>query len=194
MEIQNVKLDGLKVVLGVAGGVAAYKAVDLASKLTAAGAQVRTVITESALRLVGAKSFEAVTGRPVYTSMWEGGEQFEIGHINLADWADVVVVAPATANIIGKAANGICDDLLSTVLCASWEKPILFAPAMNVKMWTNPAVQENVKFIKKTGAELVGPGRGRLACGMEGVGRMAEPQEILEAIAKIAAGLKRKSK
>ena len=194
MAIQNAKLDGLKIVLGVAGGVAAYKAVDLASKLTAAGAQVRTVMTESALRLVGAKSFEAVTGQSVYTSMWEEAQEYKIGHISLADWADVVVVAPATANIIGKAANGICDDLLSTVLCAGWEKPTVFAPAMNEKMWTNPAVQENIKFVKRMGAELVGPGRGRLACGTEGVGRMAEPQEILEAVEKIAAGLKRKSK
>jgi phosphopantothenoylcysteine decarboxylase/phosphopantothenate--cysteine ligase len=194
MAIQNTKLDGLKVMLGVAGGIAAYKAIDLASKLTAAGAQVRTVMTENALRLVGAKSFEAVTGEPAYTSMWEGGEQFEIGHINLADWADVIVVAPATANIIGKTAGGICDDLLSTALCACWEKPTVFAPAMNEKMWTNPAVQENIKLVKRMGVELIGPGRGRLACGTEGVGRMAEPQEILEVVAKIAAGLKRKSK
>ena len=103
------KLDNVKIVLGVSGGIAAYKSVDLASKMTAAGALVRTVLTENALRLVGAKSFEAVTGGPVYTSMWEG-EEFKIGHINLADWADVVVVAPATANIIGKFANGISDD------------------------------------------------------------------------------------
>lgn len=194
MAAQDNKLNGLKVVLGVAGGVAAYKAIDLASKLTAAGAQVRTVMTESALRLVGAKSFEAVTGGPVYTSMWEETQEYKIGHVSLADWADLVVVAPATADIIGKAANGICDNLLSTMLCACWEKAILYAPAMNAKMWTNPAVEENVKLVKKMGAELVGPGRGRLACGTEGVGRMAEPQEILEAVEKTAAGLKRKSK
>lgn len=194
MAEQGVKFDGLKVVLGVSGGVAAYKAVDLASKLTAAGAQVRTVMTENSLQLVAAKSFEAVTGQPVYTNMWQSNEEFEIGHIGLATWADVVVVAPATANIIGKVANGICDDLLSTVLCASWEKPIAFAPAMNEKMWNNPSVQENVKIVRRMGVELVGPGRGRLACGTEGVGRMAEPQEILEAVEKIAAGLKRKRK
>ncbi|MFH1371118.1 MAG: flavoprotein [Planctomycetota bacterium] len=194
MAIQNSKLDGLKVALGVAGGIAAYKAIDLASKLTAAGAQVRTVITENALRLVGAKSFEAVTGSAAYTSMWETEEEYTIGHISLADWADVVVVAPATANIIGKTANGICDDLLSTVLCACWEKPTVFAPAMNEKMWTNPAVQENIKLVKRIGVELVGPARGRLACGTEGIGRMAEPQQILEVVSKIASGLKRKSK
>ncbi len=183
----------LKIVLGVSGGIAAYKAIDLASKLTADGAEVRTVLTENALHLVGAKSFEAVTGGPVHTSMWEQ-EEFKIGHMNLADWADVVIVAPATANIFGKFANGICDDLLSTMLCACWAKPMLFAPAMNDKMWANPAVQENVKFAERIGVEFIGPRQGRLACGTEGIGRMAEPQEILEAVGKIAAGLKHKRK
>ena len=200
MAKQELKLDGVKIVLGVSGGIAAYKAIDLASKLTADGAEVRTVLTENALHLVGAKSFEAVTGGPVHTSMWSAGcltaeqEEFRIGHINLADWADVVIVAPATANILGKFANGICDDLLSTMLCACWAKPMLFAPAMNDKMWTNPAVQENVKFAERIGVEFIGPRQGRLACGTEGVGRMAEPQEILEAVEKIAAGLKHKRK
>jgi phosphopantothenoylcysteine decarboxylase/phosphopantothenate--cysteine ligase len=200
MAKQELKLDGVKIVLGVSGGIAAYKAIDLASKLAAGGAEVRTVLTENALHLVGAKSFEAVTGGPVHTSMWSTGcltaeqEEFRIGHINLADWADVVIVAPATANILGKFANGICDDLLSTMLCACWAKPMLFAPAMNDKMWTNPAVQENVKFAERIGVEFIGPRQGRLACGTEGVGRMAEPQEILEAVEKISAGLKHKRK
>ena len=184
----------VKVVLGVSGGVAAYKAADLASKLTAAGAQVRTVMTENATRLVGAKTFEAVTGGPVYTDMWQGGEEFKIGHINLADWADVVVVAPATANIIGKFANGICDDLLSAVLCACWKKPMIIAAAMNEKMWTNPAVQKNVETLGRMGVTFVGPQRGRLACGEEGVGRMAEPQDILAAVGEMAARLKRRGK
>jgi len=188
------KLNGTKVVLGVSGGIAAYKAVELASRMTAAGAQVRTVMTENALRLVGAKSFEAVTGQPVYTSIWESSEDFKIGHISLADWADVVVVAPATANIIGKTANGICDDLLSTVLCACWARRVVFAPAMNERMWTNPAVQKNIKLISRMGAELIGPLKGRLACGEEGVGRMAEPQEIIEAIEKTASKIKRRKR
>ncbi|MBN2020502.1 MAG: phosphopantothenoylcysteine decarboxylase [Sedimentisphaerales bacterium] len=188
------KLDGLKVLLGVSGGIAAYKAVDLASKLTAAGAQVRTVMTQNALQLVGAKSFEAVTGQSVYTSMWQDGQEFEIGHVSIADWADVIVVAPATANIIGKVANGICDDLLSTTLCVCWMKPMIFAPAMNDKMWKNRAVQKNVKTLKHTGIELIGPAHGRLACGTEGVGRMAEPLEILEVVRKAAAAIKRKRK
>jgi phosphopantothenoylcysteine synthetase/decarboxylase len=193
MAKQDLKLDGVKVVLGVSGGIAAYKAIDLASKLKANGADVRTVLTESAINLVSAKSFEAVTGGPAHTSMWEQ-QEFKIGHVNLADWADIVVIAPATANIIGKFAHGICDDLLSTMLCACWAKPMLFAPAMNDKMWANPAVQENIKFAEKIGVKMIGPMQGRLACGTEGIGRMAEPQEILEAVAKIAGELKHKHK
>jgi phosphopantothenoylcysteine synthetase/decarboxylase len=191
MTEQNIKLDGVKVLLGVSGGIAAYKAADLASKLTQAGATVKTVMTESALQMIGAKTFEAVTGQQVYTNMWIATEEYEIGHVSLADWADVTVVAPATANIIGKMANGICDDLLSSVLCARWNKPLLFAPAMNDKMWTNPAVRKNVKTLGAIGAEIVGPETGRLACGTEGVGRMSEPQGIIKAIAAIVAKSKK---
>ena len=179
------KISGLKVLLGVSGGVAVFKAVDLASKLTAAGAFVDTVMTENACKFVLPKSFEAVTGRAVYTSMWENPAGFQIEHIRLADSADVVVVAPATANIIGKAANGICDDLLSTALCACWQKKVLFAPAMNEKMWTNPAVQKNVKILKEMSFEIIGPEKGRLACGTEGIGRMAEVADIIGRLEKI---------
>ena len=179
------KLAKVKVLLGVSGGVAAYKAVDLASKLTSAGASVQTVMTENAGRLVGAKSFEAVTCGRVYTSLWSEEEEYRIGHINITDWADVIVVAPATANIIGKAANGIADDLLSTTLCTCWQKPCLIAPAMNTRMWENPAVRRNVEFLKGMGYRIIGPEAGRLACGTEGVGRMSEPEKILEAIVEI---------
>ncbi len=178
------------VLLGVSGGIAAYKAVDLASKLTGRGACVRVVMTACACELVGPVSFEAVTGNAVLTSMWERTRDDRIQHISLMDWADIVVVAPATANIIGKTAGGICDDLLSTTLCAAWGKPCLMAPAMNDRMWSNPAVQRNVVTVREMGFELVGPAAGRLACGTKGVGRMAEPSEILEAIARIAKGLK----
>jgi phosphopantothenoylcysteine synthetase/decarboxylase len=191
MAEQSIKLDGVKVVLGVSGGIAAYKAADLASKLTQAGATVKTVMTESSLQMVGAKSFEAVTGQQVYTNMWIAAEEYEIGHISLADWADVTVVAPATANIIGKMANGICDDLLSTILCARWNRALLFAPAMNDKMWTNPAVQKNIKTLGSMGAEIIGPETGRLACGTEGVGRMAEPKDIIKVIESIVAKSKK---
>ncbi len=187
-------LDNLNILLGVTGGVAAYKAVDLASKLTARGAKVSTVMTEAACRLVGPKSFEAVTRSAVYTTMWNTPGEYEISHIALVDSADIVIVAPATANIIGKIANGICDDLLSTVLCASWPRiesgAALLAPAMNDKMWANPVVQNNVKTTKELGFRLIGPVEGRLACGTEGLGRMSEPQDIIEAIERIAPKIK----
>ncbi|MEA3225264.1 MAG: flavoprotein [Planctomycetota bacterium] len=189
-------LDNLNIVLGVTGGIAAYKAVDLASKLTARGAKVNTVMTEAACRLVGPKSFEAVTRSAVYETMWNTSEEYEISHIALVDSADVVVVAPATANIIGKIANGICDDLLSTVLCACWPRiesgAALLAPAMNDKMWANPVVQNNVKILKELGFKLTGPVEGRLACGAEGLGRMSEPQDIIEAIEKIVSKIKKR--
>jgi phosphopantothenoylcysteine decarboxylase/phosphopantothenate--cysteine ligase len=189
-------LENLNILLGVAGGVAAYKAVDLASKLTARGARVSTVMTEAASRLVGPKSFEAVTGSAVYTTMWDRPDDCEISHIALVDSADVIVVAPATANIIGKIANGICDDLLSTVLCACWPRiesgAALLAPAMNDKMWANPVVQNNVKTVKELGFQLIGPVEGRLACGTKGPGRMSEPQDITEAIERIASKVKKR--
>ncbi|MFA5251998.1 MAG: flavoprotein [Phycisphaerae bacterium] len=184
------------ILLGVSGGVAAYKAVDLASKLTAAGAAVNTVMTENACQLICPKSFEAVTGQPVYTNMWQADEEFKIGHVGMADWADIVVVAPATANIIGKIANGICDDLLSTTLCVCWplikSGAALLAPAMNNNMWDSPAVQRNIVMAMEMGFQLIGPEEGRLACGTEGIGRMSEPQDILEAIEKIASKIKRR--
>ena len=167
----------------------------MASKLTAAGANVNTVMTENACRFVGPKSFEAVTNSIVFTDMWGTPEQFRFGHIALADWADIVVVAPATANIIGKVAHGICDDLLSTLLCACWplikSGAALLAPAMNDKMWSNPVVQKNVETIQKMGFQLIGPVEGRLACGTTGIGRMAEPQDIAETMGKIASEIKK---
>ena len=189
-------LDNLNILLGVTGGIAAYKAVDLASKLTAGGARVKTVMTEAACRLVGPKSFEAVTQSAVFTTMWSTSEEYQISHIELLEWADVVVVAPATANILGKIANGICDDMLSTTLCACWplveSGAVLLAPAMNNNMWANPAVRHNVKTLEERGFQFTGPAEGRLACGAEGIGRMSEPQDIMEAIEKIASSIKRR--
>ena len=186
--------DNLNILLGVTGGVAAYKAVDLAGKLTAAGAKVNTVMTQAACHFVDPKSFEAVSCSSVFTSLWSAPKEHKISHIALADWADIVLVAPATANIIGKVANGICDDLLSTTLCACWplikSGAMLWAPAMNSNMWANPAVQRNVKTVEEMGVRLIGPVEGRLACGAEGLGRMAEPQDIVEAVEKIASGIK----
>ncbi len=191
MAKEKTNLEGVNVLLGVTGAVAVYKAVDLASKLVASGASLRTVMTENACKFVTPKSFEAVTNSPVYTSMWTGVGEFNIEHINLTDWADIVAVVPATANTIGKMANGICDDLLSSILCACWQKPILVAPAMNTNMWTNPVVQQNIKTLRGRGIELIGPEKGRLACGTEGIGRLTEPQDILKRIEQIASKLKR---
>ena len=189
-------LENLNILLGVTGGVAAYKAVDLACKLTSAGARVKTIMTDSACRLVGPKSFEAVTQSAVFTTMWAAPEEHQISHIALVDWADVVVVAPATANILGKIANGICDDMLSTTLCACWplveSSAVLLAPAMNTNMWANPAVRHNVKTLEERGLKFTGPEEGRLACGTEGIGRMSEPQQIIEAIEKIASNIKKR--
>jgi phosphopantothenoylcysteine synthetase/decarboxylase len=180
-------LERVNILLGVTGGIAAYKAVDLASKLAAAGAGVRTVMTESACQLVGPKSFEAVTCAPVFTCLWSDPEGGRSTHIALADWAQLVVVAPASADMIGKVAHGICDDLLSTTLCTCWATPTLLAPAMNTRMWENPAVRRNVETLRERGVRLIGPVAGHLACGTEGLGRMAEPQEILAALEEMAA-------
>ena len=181
----NPRIKKINILLGVSGGIAAYKVVDLASKLTAAGARVKTVMTEAACRFVGPKSFEAVTGSAVFTSLWSKSEEHRIKHVSLVDWADIVVVAPATANIIGKIANGICDDLLSATFCVCWQKPILLAPAMNGNMWNNPIVQRNLKTLKEMGFNSIGPTKGRLADGTIAEGRMSEPKDILEAIEKI---------
>ncbi len=181
-------LKDIHILLGVTGGIAAYKAVDLASRLTAAGAGIHTVMTESACQFVTPRSFEAVTCAPVFTSLWSNPEGYRSTHISLADWAQLVVVAPATADIIGKVAHGICDDLLSTTLCTCWAAPTLFAPAMNTRMWENPAVQRNLETLRGLGVRLIGPVAGRLACGAEGMGRMAEPGEILAALEALAAG------
>jgi phosphopantothenoylcysteine synthetase/decarboxylase len=188
----NLKIKNLNILLGVSGGIAAYKAVDLASKLAAAGAGVKTVMTENACRFVGPKSFEAVTNSAVFTSLWSKSEEHRIKHVSLVDWADIIVLAPATANIIGKIANGICDDLLSSTFCVCWRKPILLAPAMNGNMWHNPVVQRNLKILREMGFNSIGPTKGRLADGTIAEGRLPEPQDILKRIEEIASKINRK--
>ena len=186
-------LSDLNILLGVTGGIAAYKAVDLASKLTSAGAKVNCILTRNATKLIRPKSFEAITSHPVLTGMWKkpaAGYNAEISHISMAQNADIIVIAPATANIIGKAANGICDDLLSTTLCGCWNKPVLLAPAMNNNMWDNPAVQKNIETLKGFGFYTIGPETGRLACGDDAIGRMSEPVDIVKKIEQIANEIK----
>lgn len=167
------------VVLGVTGGVAIYKSVDLASKLTQMGANVDVVMTEAACRFVTPLQFAAVTRRNVHLNPWETERQPE--HIALADRPDLIVVAPATANTLAKIAHGIADNLLSATLLAT-RKPVLLAPAMNVGMWEAPATRENMETLRRRGYHVIGPGSGYLACGDIGWGRMAEPKEILAAM------------
>lgn len=182
------KLNDIRVLLGVTGGIAAYKAVDLASKLTSAGAIVDCILTDNAQQLIRPKSFEAIVKGFVFCDMWEkppstAGD--DITHISVAQRADILVIAPATANIIAKAANAICDDLLSTTICGCWNRPVLVAPAMNNNMWSNPQVQKNIATLKEMGFEMIGPETGRLACGDEAIGRMSEPADILAKIQKL---------
>ena len=192
MNRENDILKDVKILLVVTGGVAAYKSAFLASKLAHRAASVDCILTKHATKLIKPITFQAVTSRPVYTSMWKpiAASEFKIDHISMAESADIVVVAPATANIIAKMANGVCDDMASTTLCAAWQKPMLMAPAMNSNMYANPAVQKNIETLKSMNVTMVGPETGRLACGTEGPGRMTEPADIIIAIEKIAASLK----
>jgi len=172
------------VVLGVTGGIAAYKAADLASKLTQAGATVNVIMTEAAMEFVVPLTFRAITHRPVVTSMFEVASEFSVEHVALAEAADIVVIAPATANIIAKLAAGIADDMLTTTVLAT-EASVVVAPAMNVNMWQNAVTQENVARLKERGFSFVGPGEGRLASGRMGVGRLVEVGEIIGSIQQV---------
>ena len=171
-------LKGKKIVLGVTGGIAVYKAVDLVSKLRKEGADVRVVMTESAAKFVTPLTFKEISGNTVAVSMWAEDQEFHVEHIALADWADLMIIAPATANILAKAANGIADDLLSTVILAS-KTPIVLCPAMNCQMYINPITQDNLKKLSDYGFIIMQPATGYLACGTSGVGRLPEPAEII---------------
>ena len=177
-------LAGRRIVVGVTGGIAAYKTAAMVSALVKRGALVRVVMTEAATRFVGPLTFQTLTGQAVGLDLWRAAEEYHSSHIALGDWAEVCVVAPATADILGKLAGGLADDLLSTALLAM-DVPVLLAPAMNVRMWSHPAVRANVVRLAKMGYRFVGPGRGRLACGDVGEGRMSEPDEIIAAIEAI---------
>ena len=173
-----------EIVLGVSGGIAAYKSAELCSRLVQQGAGVTVVMTANAQRFVGEITFSTLTNRAVYTDLWSASSQFDPYHISLSRQANLVVVAPATANVIAKMYNGICDDLLSTLLCSAGSN-VLLAPAMNHRMWGNPITQRNVAGLRETGCDIVGPASGRLACGEEGQGRMAEPEDILQRIVEL---------
>lgn len=172
-------LKGKKIVLGVTGGIAVYKAVDLVSRLRKQGAEVRVVMTNHAKEFVTPLTFKEISGNKVAVSMWESNQEFNVEHIALANWADVFIVAPATANIIAKMACGIADDLLSTTLLAA-QAPIIVCPAMNTGMYNHPATQENLGKLQSRGVTIMPPAVGMLACGVSGPGRLPEPQQIVE--------------
>jgi len=174
-----------EVLLCVTGGIACYKAAFLASRLVQDGCGVSVAMTDAATRFVAPLTFQTVTARKVHTTLWPDGQAFSSRHIALPDQADVVVVAPATANILAKAACGIADDLVSTLLLAAGDKPVVVAPAMNTRMWNAPATRENIKTLAARGVHVVGPAEGRLACGTTGPGRMAEPDDIHDVIVNL---------
>lgn len=169
------------VVLGVSGGIACYKAVELVRLLVREGFTVQVIMTREAMEFVTPLTFQTLSGRPVATEIFSLTQESEIGHINLADQADLMIIAPATANIIGKLASGIADDLLTTVLMAT-RAPVLVAPSMNIHMYENPILQENIRKLKRLGYHIMEPVEGYLACGYEGKGRLPEPQDIMEQI------------
>ncbi len=170
-----------EILLGVTGGVAAYKAADLCSKLVQQGARVTVVMTAAAEKFIGATTFEALTNRPCYRDMFEPQEHHRGEHIGLAQRAELMIVAPATADFLAQTAHGLAGNLLSTLTLVR-TCPLLVAPAMNADMWAKPAVQRNVAQLRADGIEFVEPGSGWLSCGQVGPGRMAEPSEILAAI------------
>lgn len=175
-------LPGYEVLVAVCGGIAAYKVGHVVSQLVQRGAGVTVAMTSAARKFVGPTTFRALTGRRVLTSIWTEADPSDVQHIALSGAADLMLIAPATANIIGKIAAGIADDIVTT-LVVSQDSPVLLAPAMNTRMWQNRVVQRNLATLKELGCEIIDPGEGWLACRTVGPGRMAEPEEILEAVA-----------
>ena len=180
-------LKGKKIVLGVTGGIAVYKAVDLVSRLRKQGCEVRVVMPEHAQQFVTPLTFKESSGNAVATSMWNSNQEFNVEHIALANWADAFLVAPATANILAKMTYGIADDLLSTTLLAA-QAPIVVCPAMNTGMYLNAATQENIAKLQSRGITVMPPASGHLACGTSGPGRLPEPQQIVEFMSSFFAG------
>ena len=171
------------ILVGVTGGIAAFKSASIVSLLKKKGYNVKVVMTENATNIIGPLTLETLSKNRVYVDMWDKTPHYEVEHISLADWADIVLIAPATYNIIGKVANGIADDMLSTILSAvSLRKPVFFALAMNVNMYENPILNENIDKLKTYGYKFIDTNEGLLACNYEAKGRMKEPQEIVDII------------
>src|SRR5262245_21646251 len=180
-------LAGKRIVLGVTGGIAAYKAAELCRLFVKAGATVRVVMTEAATRFIAPLTLQTLSGSPVALDLFDAAQEAEIGHIKLADEADLLVVAPATADFIARMAAGMADDLLAAVVLAT-RAPVLLAPAMNVNMWSNPVTQANLaRLLANPRVTTVGPDRGELACGWIGAGRLIEPADIAAAAADLLA-------
>ena len=184
--MSRLHVDGRRILLVISGGIAAYKSLELIRRLRERGASVRTVLTRGGAQFVTPLSVGALCEDKVYTDLFSLTDEAEMGHIRLARDADMVVAAPASANLLARMAAGLADDLASTVLLAS-DRPLLLAPAMNVRMWRHPATQANLATLRARGAAVVGPGEGAMACGEHGLGRMAEPDEIVDAIAELFA-------
>ncbi|MBP7616503.1 MAG: bifunctional 4'-phosphopantothenoylcysteine decarboxylase/phosphopantothenoylcysteine synthetase, partial [Steroidobacteraceae bacterium] len=177
-------MKGCKILLGVTGGIAAYKSPDLVRRLAERGADVQVVMTSGAAQFVTATTFQAVSGRAVRDSLWDPAAEAAMGHIELARWADLILIAPATAHSLAALAHGLADDLLGT-LCLATEAPIAVAPAMNRVMWANVATRANVALLRERGVHVFGPGAGDQACGEVGEGRMLEPVELAELAAAL---------
>ena len=171
------------IILGVTAGIAIYKACDLLRRLKEAGYEVTVVMTPGAEELIRPIVFQSLSGNKVYRKLFEEPEAWEIEHISLAKKADLVLIAPATANIIGKITGGICDDLLTCLVCAT-KAPVLIAPAMNTQMYENKIVQANIKKLQSLGYSFIGPRQGKLVCGEEGIGCLADIEEIVKAVKK----------
>ena len=180
----SLPLAGREVIVGVCGGIAAYKACDVVSKLVQRGAGVTVVMTDAATKFVTPLTFEALSGRPVLTDPWRLQDTSDPQHIKLTERAALMLVVPATTNLIAKVATGLTDDLISLMICAS-ACPVVFAPAMNHRMWDHPVARENVEKLQKLGYAFIGPEPGWLACRNVGMGRLSEPAEILEAVTRM---------
>src|SRR6185437_11016086 len=177
-------MQGKRIVLGVTGGIAAYKAADLVRRLVERGAEVQVVMTAGARQFVTPVTFQALSGRAVRSDLWDPAAEAAMGHIELARWAQLVLVAPASADFLARLAHGLADDLLST-LCLATAAPLALVPAMNQQMWSHPATQANVGLLGQRGVRLLGPAIGEQACGEHGPGRMLEPLDILERVAPL---------
>jgi phosphopantothenoylcysteine decarboxylase/phosphopantothenate--cysteine ligase len=186
-------LDGKKIVLGVTGSIAAYKSADLVRRLREVGAQVNVVMTKSACEFITPLTLQTLSGQPVAIELLDADQESAMGHIKLARWADWILIAPASADIIARLVQGRTDDLLSA-LCLASESPLAIAPAMNNKMWSNQATQDNLKILKERGTQIIGPASGDQACGEQGEGRLLEPVEIVVELSRLAVPTKLQDK